>query len=90
MKPDDVKTLLEAFQGERMIKGKPIKLLSPPTNCLFPIEEMLIKKGLSKTIDSKFVSTMTRAPTVSHGNPFQVEVGLILEKVWLLINTLKF
>ncbi|MGB0201612.1 MAG: DNA topoisomerase VI subunit B [Candidatus Poseidoniaceae archaeon] len=77
MKPDDVRALLEAFQGERMIKGKPIKLLSPPTNCLSPIEEMLIKKGLSKTIDSKFVSTMTRAPTVSHGNPFQVEVGLI-------------
>mgnify|MGYP001273536182 FL=1 len=77
MKPDDVRALLEAFQGERKIKGKPIKLLSPPTNCLSPIEEMLIKKGLSKTIDSKFVSTMTRAPTVSHGNPFQVEVGLI-------------
>jgi DNA topoisomerase-6 subunit B len=77
MKPDDVRALLEAFQGERMIKGKPIKLLSPPTNCLSPIEEMLIKKGLSKTIDSKFVSTMTRAPAVSHGNPFQVEVGLI-------------
>ena len=77
MKPDQVRSLLEAFQGERMLGGKPIKLLSPPTNCLSPIEEMLIKKGLSKTIDSKFVSTMTRAPTVSHGNPFQVEVGLI-------------
>ena len=77
MKPDDVRALLEAFQGEREINGKAIKLLSPPTNCLSPIEEMLIKKGLSKTIDSKFVSTMTRAPTVSHGNPFQVEVGLI-------------
>ena len=77
MKPDDVRALLEAFQGEREVNGKPIKLLSPPTNCLSPIEEMLIKKGLSKTIDSKFVSTMTRAPTVSHGNPFQVEVGLI-------------
>jgi DNA topoisomerase-6 subunit B len=77
MKPDNVRALLEAFQGEREVNGKAIKLLSPPTNCLSPIEEMLIKKGLSKTIDSKFVSTMTRAPTVSHGNPFQVEVGLI-------------
>jgi DNA topoisomerase-6 subunit B len=77
MKPDDVRALLEAFQGERTIGGKAIKLLSPPTNCLSPIEEMLIKKGLSKTIDSKFIATMTRAPSVSHGNPFQVEVGLI-------------
>ena len=77
MKPDDVRALLEAFQGERTLDGKVIKLLSPPTNCLSPIEEMLIKKGLSKTIDSKFITTMTRAPSVSHGNPFQVEVGLI-------------
>ena len=77
LKPDHVRALLEAFQGERMINDKRIKLLSPPTTCLSPIEEMLIKKGLSKTIDSKFVATMTRAPTVSHGNPFQVEVGLI-------------
>ena len=77
MKPDDVRALLEAFQGDRLVNKKRIKLLSPPTNCLSPIEEMLIKKGLSKTIDSKFISTMTRAPSVSHGNPFQVEVGLI-------------
>ena len=77
LKPDDIRALLEAFQGERMVNGKAIKLLSPPIHCLSPIEEMLIKKGLSKTIDSKFIATMTRAPTVSHGNPFQVEVGLI-------------
>ena len=77
MKPDDIRAMLEAFQGERDVGGKVVKLLSPPTNCLSPIEEMLIKKGLSKTIDSKFIATMTRAPTVSHGNPFQVEVGLI-------------
>jgi DNA topoisomerase-6 subunit B len=69
--------LLEAFQGERELNNKPVKLLNPPTNCLSPIEEMLIKKGLSKTIDSRFVTTMTRSPTVSQGNPYQVEVGLI-------------
>ena len=72
-----VRSLLEAFQGERMLEGKPVKLLNPPTSCLSPIEELLIKKGLSKTIDSKFVTTMTRPPNVTQGNPFQVEVGLI-------------
>ncbi|MDA0715385.1 MAG: DNA topoisomerase VI subunit B [archaeon] len=77
MAPEQIRALLEAFQGDRLHEGKPIKLLNPPTNCLSPIEELLIKKGLSKTIDSKFVTTMTRAPTVSSGNPFQVEVGLI-------------
>ena len=77
LKADQVRALLEAFQGERLLRGKPIKLLNPPTSCLSPIEELLIKKGLSKTIDSKFVTTMTRAPSVTQGNPFQIEVGLI-------------
>ena len=77
MKAEQYRALLEAFQGERELNNKPVKLLNPPTNCLSPIEEMLIKKGLSKTIDSRFVTTMTRSPTVSQGNPYQVEVGLI-------------
>ena len=77
MNPDQIRALLEAFQGERMVNGKPVKLLNPPTNCLSPIEELLIKKGLSKTIDSRFISTLTRAPEVTQGNPYQVEVGLI-------------
>ena len=77
LKAEQIRALLEAFQGERMLRGKPVKLLNPPTSCLSPIEELLIKKGLSKTIDSKFVTTMTRAPSVTQGNPFQIEVGLI-------------
>jgi DNA topoisomerase-6 subunit B len=77
MRPEQYRALIEAFQGERTLNGKVVKLLNPPTNCLSPIEELLIKKGLSKTIDSRFVTTMTRAPTVTQGNPFQVEVGLI-------------
>ena len=77
LKPDHVRALLESMQGERTIAGKPVKLLNPPTNCLSPIEEMLIKKGLSKTIDSRYIVTMTRVPSVSNGNPYQVEVGLI-------------
>ncbi|MGB2071403.1 MAG: DNA topoisomerase VI subunit B, partial [Poseidonia sp.] len=39
MKPDQIRALLEAFQGERHLGGKPVKLLNPPTNCLSPIEE---------------------------------------------------
>jgi DNA topoisomerase-6 subunit B len=77
VKGDDIRALLEAFQGERLFNASPVKLLKPPTNCLSPIEELLIKKGLSKTIDSRFVTTLTRVPNVTQGNPFQVEVGLI-------------
>ena len=78
LKTEEVNDLLESMTGVRNgTNGKPIKLLPPPINCLSPIEEMLIKKGLSKEIDSRFISTLTRAPAVSQGNPFQVEVGLI-------------
>ena len=69
LKPDDVNSLLAAFSK--------VRLPSPPTDCLSPIEDLLIKKGLSKAIDSRFVSTVTREPRVTNGNPFQVEVGLI-------------
>ena len=69
VKADEAQAMVEAFQG--------VKLLAPPTDCLSPIEEMLIKKGLSKAIDSRFASTVTRKPTVSLGNPFQIEVGLV-------------
>ena len=54
-----------------------VKLLKPPMDCLSPIEDLLIKKGLSKAIDSRFASTVTRDPAVSQGNPFQIEVGLV-------------
>ncbi len=56
---------------------KETRILPPPIDCLSPIEDLLIKKGLSKAIDSRFVSTVTRPPKVSQGNPFQIEVGLI-------------
>ena len=69
IKANEAQALLDSFQE--------VKLLAPPTDCLSPIEEILIKKGLSKAIDSRFASTVTRKPTVSQGNPFQIEVGLV-------------
>ncbi|MAM82746.1 MAG: hypothetical protein CL989_02515 [Euryarchaeota archaeon] len=54
-----------------------VKIQAPPTDCLSPIEDLLIKKGLEKAIDSRYAATVTRTPTVSQGNPFQVEVGLV-------------
>ena len=66
---DDAQAMVAAFRK--------VKLLSPPTDCLSPIEDLLIKKGLSKAIDSRFASTITRSPKVTQGNPFQIEVGLV-------------
>jgi len=69
IKAEEAKAMITAFQT--------VKLLKPPMDCLSPIEDLLIKKGLSKAIDSRFASTVTRDPTVSQGNPFQIEVGLV-------------
>ncbi len=56
---------------------KKVKIMAPPTDCLSPIGDMLIKKGLKKEIDSKFCYTVTREPKVFAGTPFQVEAGLV-------------
>jgi DNA topoisomerase-6 subunit B len=69
VKAEEAQGLLAAFRQ--------VRIMPPPTDCLSPIEDLLIKKGLSKAIDSRFVSTITRSPAVASGNPFQVEVGLI-------------
>jgi DNA topoisomerase-6 subunit B len=66
---EGIQNLLSAFMA--------VKIQAPPTDCLSPIEDLLIKKGLEKAIDSRYASTVTRTPTVSQGNPFQVEVGLV-------------
>ena len=67
--PEEAQKILTAFNQ--------VRLMAPPTDCLSPIEDLLIKKGLEKGVDSAFVSTLTREPNVANGNPFQVEVGLI-------------
>ena len=54
-----------------------INIMSPPTDCLSPIGDILMKKGLKKEIDAKFIFTVTRDPTVFLGTPFQVEAGLV-------------
>ena len=66
---EGIQNLLSAFMA--------VKIQAPPTDCLSPIEDLLIKKGLEKAIDSRYAATVTRTPTVSQGNPFQVEVGLV-------------
>ncbi len=66
---ESIQSLLAAFME--------VKIQSPPVDCLSPIEDLLIKKGLEKAIDSRYAATVTRNPSVSQGNPFQVEVGLV-------------
>ncbi len=52
------------------------KIPAPATDCLVPIGEELILKGLHKMIPGEFYAAATRPPAVYRGNPFLIEVGL--------------
>jgi DNA topoisomerase-6 subunit B len=65
------------YEAERLFKAiSSVKIMSPPTNCLSPIGEDQILKGLQKEIDASFYTAITRSPAVYRGNPFQVEIGM--------------
>ncbi|HET9061792.1 MAG TPA: DNA topoisomerase VI subunit B [Candidatus Binatia bacterium] len=48
----------------------------PATDCITPIGEELILKGLHSVVPGEFFAAATRPPAVYRGNPFQLEVGL--------------
>jgi DNA topoisomerase-6 subunit B len=59
---------------------KEVKIMSPPTDCLSPIGETLIKRSLkheTKEISPEFIITASRPASTYSGNPFQIEVGLV-------------
>lgn len=70
---DEAKRILEAV--------KKIKIMAPPTDCLSPIGERLIKKGLKNVLGELkpefYCPPVTREPSVYSGHPFQVEVGIV-------------
>jgi DNA topoisomerase-6 subunit B len=52
------------------------RISSPATDCLVPIGEPLILKGLHQVVPGEFYCAATRPPAVYRGNPFLIEVGL--------------
>ncbi len=65
---DQADNLYEAIQET--------KIMAPPTDCLSPIGEKQLEKGLEKEFDLEFVTSATRPPTVYRGNPFQIEAAV--------------
>jgi DNA topoisomerase-6 subunit B len=61
-------SLYQAIQGT--------KISSPATDCISPIGEELILKGLHQVVPGEFYAAATRPPAVYRGNPFQIEVGI--------------
>jgi DNA topoisomerase-6 subunit B len=52
------------------------KISAPATDCISPIGEPLILKGLHQQVPGEFFGAATRPPAVYRGNPFLIEVGL--------------
>ena len=65
---DDVEKIFQTI--------KLVKIMSPQTDCLSPIGEDRMLKGLKKEINAEFYTAVTRPPFVYRGNPFQVECAL--------------
>ena len=64
-------------EADRLHKAlRETKLMKPPTDCIVPIGEDLLLKGLRRGVEADFYHTVTRPPAVYRGNPFQVEVGV--------------
>ncbi len=60
---------------------KKVKIMAPPTDCLSPIGDTLIKKGLMHVLDGLrpeyYATPVTRSPKAVNGNPFVVEAGIV-------------
>jgi DNA topoisomerase-6 subunit B len=73
LKLDNAKKIIEAI--------KQVKIMAPQTDCLSPIGELLIKKGLKNVLDDMrpdfYSPPVTREASVYAGHPFQVEVGIV-------------
>jgi len=52
------------------------KIGAPATDCISPIGEELLLKGLHQVVPGEFYIASTRPPAVYRGNPFQIEVAI--------------
>ncbi len=68
---------LDLSEAKRLLAAfKKIRVKSPPTDCLSPIGEDLMRAGLEKEYRVDFVATTSRPVSVFSGHPFQVEAAL--------------
>ncbi len=63
--------------AEQLHSGiKVTKIISPPTDCISPIGEEQLEKGLRKEINAEFYAATSRPAKVYRGNPFIIEVAV--------------
>lgn len=69
-------------EGAAVLKGiSAVKIMAPKSDCLTPIGEVLIRKGLRNVLEGLkpgyYAPPVTREPSVYSGHPFLVEVGIV-------------
>ena len=68
---------LSREQIEKLMEGiKKTKIMNPSTDCVTPIGDVVLEKGLKKEINAEFYTTISRSPSVYRGNPFVIECGI--------------
>ena len=80
--PDKSPAKLDREDAIKIIKAiSQVKIMAPPTDCLSPIGDTLIKKGLMHVLEGLrpeyYATPVTRAPKAVNGNPFVVEAGIV-------------
>lgn len=69
---EEAKALIDAFPK--------VRIMSPPTDCLSPIGEVLVKRGLKKEteeVSPEFIVSTSRPAAVAAGHPFIIEAGIV-------------
>jgi len=70
---DECKEMVKAIDS--------VKIMAPQTDCLSPIGDTLIKKGLMHVLEGLrpdyYAPPVSRAPKSVSGNPFVIEVGIV-------------
>lgn len=82
VKPDMPPSKIDREAAIAMLKAiETTKIMAPPTDCLSPIGDTLIKKGLMHVLDGLrpdyYATPVTRSPKAVNGNPFIVEAGIV-------------
>lgn len=75
--PNTKPALMSRQQAEQLHHGiMNTKIFAPPTDCISPLGEQQVEKGLRKEINAEFYCATTRPAAVYRGNPFSIECGI--------------
>ena len=77
LQPNNRPSRIARQEAETLYKAiQSVRIMNPPTDCVCPIGEELLLKGVKKELKADFYTAVTRPPAVYRGNPFVIEAAL--------------